>query len=789
MDLSPNPSPLSPTEPYGKTAPPVPGAKLLSAVMSAPASLKTGVVTDCWPHVRSCLVLPLNEGSGTGIPCLWADGSNGRFGGVVGTSPPQVGSSVLVLTFPGSGYGYVVGSVPSLWGDDPDPEERMLVDPMGLVISSDRDTLSEPDSFGATAMSMAGACRLTGGDVFAGEWAEICETGTAAFVGFGRAMLRASELAKFEAFVQDDLARIVGHRLDMWTCRTDRCARPSVHGPVDYESSFESLETDKPDRIWLGGLLGGGESLTHLASHGRPQHDGEGGGQDAPKVAVSRRRSDSAGNLLDRSVSSAGFAKVPFIAEIVPVPGKMPCDPGYDPAEEDPDEEGKEDFRWGEGGEMQMQARDYVAWICGRNETAAAKSLGGSVWIGEGGAPRSGARSPGRGGYLMEDIDVVEVSDAFGRNRRFGAGSAHVLALPDGSVSICDAWGSSISMSHGNITLSPANDLLLRPARSIVGLAGHDVNLTARREVDIVASEGQLRAFGGTGAMVHGERGGVMLSTHSSDVASEPGDPAGFVPSGVVVRASEGTFTVRCENFDAQVGTKASFTGTEGAGGDAKPMGAFLVDSEMVAMNYRDGVLIANPATRKGVHISDDWIETDAGIVSNEGSVFARNGMVAAGSLLSDGGEVSVLLPEPPDPDGDVDAEDEGLSKFWRRVRRISEYVQGAFGRYTKAAAARLEFSFRQDSGYGPEPVVFQQQWERSGSDPEWGAAPRSEGPWSKRPSFPWPGRRGWIGARCYRSYGEVNVDELGFPAEGASMSPDPGEVSRRSLRSAKVAP
>lgn len=72
--------------------------------------------------------------------------------------------------------------------------------------------------------------------------------------------------------------------------------------------------------------------------------------------------------------------------------------------------------------------------------------------------------------------------------------SRSVMAqLPDGSILIEDGYGSSIHMTSGNIFMSGAGDIWLKPGRSVVTWAPDDIILRAGSSVDITTSVADVR--------------------------------------------------------------------------------------------------------------------------------------------------------------------------------------------------------------------------------------------------------------------------------------------------------
>lgn len=95
-----------------------------------------------------------------------------------------------------------------------------------------------------------------------------------------------------------------------------------------------------------------------------------------------------------------------------------------------------------------------------------------------------------------------------------------ISQLPDGSIIIEDGYGTSMHMVGGNMYLSGAGDVWLKPGRSIVMWAGDDLVARAGSSVDISASnadvrikaERNLHILGGNSGVV----GGVLIESRSN---------------------------------------------------------------------------------------------------------------------------------------------------------------------------------------------------------------------------------------------------------------------------------
>ncbi|NBQ67826.1 MAG: hypothetical protein EBU46_02925 [Nitrosomonadaceae bacterium] len=129
---------------------------------------------------------------------------------------------------------------------------------------------------------------------------------------------------------------------------------------------------------------------------------------------------------------------------------------------------------------------------------------------------------------------------AFKRSR-----SAFVL-MPNGGISLIDAWSSAINMEGGNIYLQPSNDLVLQPGRNLIGKIGSNIQLAARREIDLSSTEGGYRLKTANSIYNYSDNSGIVLHSNGKLNADEPASPlddAVEYVNGIVLKAPNSTLT------------------------------------------------------------------------------------------------------------------------------------------------------------------------------------------------------------------------------------------------------
>ena len=99
-----------------------------------------------------------------------------------------------------------------------------------------------------------------------------------------------------------------------------------------------------------------------------------------------------------------------------------------------------------------------------------------------------------------------------------------VALMPNGGLSLSDAWGSAINMDGGNIYIQPAKDLFLQPMRHMVAKVGGNVSMAVNRDIDISSTTGGLRTKTALAQQLYSDKSGIVLQ------ANGPAIPTGTAP-------------------------------------------------------------------------------------------------------------------------------------------------------------------------------------------------------------------------------------------------------------------
>lgn len=151
---------------------------------------------------------------------------------------------------------------------------------------------------------------------------------------------------------------------------------------------------------------------------------------------------------------------------------------------------------------------------------------------------------------LPEHIDITD--PATGRKQRYYSSMSFITQERDGSICICDGYGSEIRMCRGNIYISPALDLIMRPGRDFSSMTPGHLSLNAQGSVTINSSDSTfIRSV--KDLKVAGATGGTGIVTVESRASA---GPAGTGLPGLVLR-SDSNLSVTAVN-DMYIGRNSN---------------------------------------------------------------------------------------------------------------------------------------------------------------------------------------------------------------------------------------
>ena len=156
-----------------------------------------------------------------------------------------------------------------------------------------------------------------------------------------------------------------------------------------------------------------------------------------------------------------------------------------------------------------------------------------------------------------------------GKTHRYFDSTSFISQEPDGSILICDGYGSEIRLSQGNIIISPALDLQLRPGRDMWSLVPRHLALDAQQYITINSNKGiYIRSTNDLQLAAATEGKGKLVL--------ECDDARNTTDAGLVIRSLG---NVSLTGHDLYIGVNSGTSKTEGRIEDTETPGSILIDA------------------------------------------------------------------------------------------------------------------------------------------------------------------------------------------------------------------
>lgn len=471
----------------------------------------------------------------------------GNFWGFKLSDLPQPGTRVLCML--DTSYScYVFGSIPAnSVGVDALPSRASLG--AGDALKDDANRQGHTDN----VTMLMDSRRPT--DAVDGEYVVSNEFGVLVGLYQQLANLKASELAQIQCFLLDDLVRIISHNFQHYTALgeyniyhdgkrlmaefgathkpSETYGGPAVDSDtpkepafsktgehtVDDSDDFYKIEKDERvkaiERFKL--FLGSVGDFVHLfvtrpdPDESRildPEKDIE-----TPDTGLADVHIGTDGGVHVRSVKEVFIEKTNWIR--VPHRKAAPDDPLGDDAEKlEYDEKEKFEFTdeykyKGNPFSYALQIRDYVAYV---NE-------------------KLGYQNFKKHEKDFHVNDVIDNENSLKEIKKIDAETslhlqdyklrtAGVYLMPNGGVTIRDAWNSAIVMEGGNIYLQPAKDLVSQPLRNNIVKAGAHINMSCKKHIDMSSTEEGVRIKSEKAMCLYSHDSGILIQANGETEAT-----------------------------------------------------------------------------------------------------------------------------------------------------------------------------------------------------------------------------------------------------------------------------
>lgn len=516
----------------------------------------TGVVITSNAGSRAVTIKPdsYNQGNGQGhmgqmMQGLWVSSLLSNFIGFDDCSLPQPGTKVLCVATEAS-YCYVLGNIPS-------PSIGTEVFPARTMLGAKNALADEANRIGHQNNTTILQDNRQPSDIVDGEHVVANEYGVLLGLYQQLANLKASELAQVQCFLLDDLVRIISHNFQHYTALgeyniyhdgkklmaefgathkpAESYGRPAVEDDgntpmfskggthtVDDKQDFFDIEEDERVKAierfkWFLGSVG--DFLHVFLCRPDPKEvrvlDPD-GSVSKPDTGLADLHIGTDGGIHIRSVKEVFIEKTNWIR--VPLRKAAPDDPNGDDGKEleyDKKEkfEFKDEFKYKENPfTYALQIRDYVAYV---NEKTGYQNF----------------KKHEKDFYVNDKIDeenslkeIKQIDDKTDLNQEdYQLRTAGIYLMPNGGITIRDAWNSAIVMEGGNIYIQPAKDLVSQPLRNNIVKAGGHINMACKKNIDLSSSEEGLRLKSEKAQYFYSDKGGFVIEANGKE--DTPGTP------------------------------------------------------------------------------------------------------------------------------------------------------------------------------------------------------------------------------------------------------------------------
>lgn len=554
--MSANSFRTSPTHPGINSGYPTPndpiqgiGSDLLTRSPNLPRMLVgIGRVVDVFPLKGSCLVEAPFE---LIFSCSYSTGAAAGVTGIMSAFAPAVGDNVIFVYHNETNNGMIVGGVMPLTLSLPGSE------PIVPIWGSYKDTFYEmldPETFKCDKLSFGNSGSMLWSDLISGENESMSEAHVGTAQGKLYYRIQAGNLAAVNFNQIDSLIDIVAHNFkffnsgfkidsfcDYGRTTTEILTSPSLPPFITNQRDFHTIKL-------FSGWFASGIALQSNKSPGQLSSElwSDELGISSTRTTVSAWISKQNGIFVPKRVYEAddisGKGDKEIIEEAERVGFKI-----------DPD--GQHPAAFG------CMARDYVAWQTSGGYRFKRFEAYKNDWEKE--DPKEGAVptiGDGQYGYFLdaqktvspqplskksEPNEASENEEIKSDHTYHRQGEAFMGVLPDGSVLLRDAWGSSIEMRGGKIVITNAKDTEIISGHNTVILSGNDVHIKAQNSADIHTTNKNIRIRSGRHTMVDSKQGSIQLTAMASyapKLKPQPGDPEilgdKYNPTGISFRTN-----------------------------------------------------------------------------------------------------------------------------------------------------------------------------------------------------------------------------------------------------------
>jgi len=730
------------------------------------------------------------------------DEALGRPLGVSGFSLLLENTPVLVwLPDNTSDYGYILGAVPSVTQGAPSAAQIQTSPLLAYLLSPESGAslwseaaYSQPQEDTQNQDKLIANSQRPG-DSLPGDWGKANVHGVMVAILGLLATMKASDRAKIEFHVLDDLVRLTSGQYQHFS------ALGETHiyndgGLVSFEfaGSPHDLEAHGLDELVEDGIFEASDrDKKYLVTDFKMRTPGQtvkrrvqaffGAlgdvfqlflGKPAPGVETYERQEliqglfhlhlDGSGRLGISAANGISLRR----ADRIPVPKKIrePWDPtGDKPEDEDFEIEPKKPFEYSAAYPFarNLQLHDSEEWLLKHSYRPFDR------------LPKDW-HTPQHGEVAAPADEYDPLNKAHENFSKYDGREAGVFVEADGSVVIRDSWGSEIYMRGGNVMITCPGDVVTAPGKNIVQLGGRDVIIKARNSIDASATEGDVRLKAHRNFQAY-SKGGVLIESASERrghgfVAGSTGEDVHS--GGIVLKAANSRIFLWGKMVHLAAKTQLVIEAIAGA------LGSIIMAAGNL-LGYAKRVSLVGEDGSSSLELGRSAALTGRSAV--------LQGVRSAGVYRGD--RVAVPLRW-------VETNSEPAQRQVDRNEPLyASYVgsDGWLSSYSESGREPIEFTFRGQAQYGtgaasetdPDAadfLVYEAPWQYmkktghpmiAGSATEWVEEKINE-------TYPWPGRENYAGNVYVTLEAETNFGSDGAPKRRDELSNEPGPFKRRSL-------
>lgn len=547
-----------------------------------PRKILVGTIIGAFPFAN-CYMVAFGEGEGRFVrPCLHVGGM-GNFGfGAREISNLVHGTQVVVVSTENP-FDYIIAAVPLITTNPGATPAEFAAQGCGTHFFTE-EILRFP------ALEQDGVLNAASGgllDAQVGEWGQVNELGIGFFLGRFEAFMRVDEMCGIWVNYLNKTLRLGARDYLIQTYASDdydgfadgelnatrrRALYPSESLGVaasdqyerqlpiaEIEATGRNLQSDRdgtraayepvnPDRVLLPRLLElegrNADVLQRFVvtpSAGKSEFLQE---DDERYLGLLRERYGLDGSYQLYSKNAISIRKV------VTVPAPIDVQDLRHPAK-DIEDQAIAEFNWNDelaetlgGGAFAVQALEHHAYIA--NLAGFRNLIGRSDWS----VPEADAA------FLEVDVpplptsrtklwqpapDPTSIPLVGEREQQMYLANSGIDILPDGTVAIDGPAGERILLGGGNIVMTCPGSIYRLPGQHDVAWAPGDIIQRAKQDVDISATDGDVRIKAEANLQAvagNGGAGGVLIENKGSNPVAEPGVGTDLVLAGIVLRSA-----------------------------------------------------------------------------------------------------------------------------------------------------------------------------------------------------------------------------------------------------------